>query len=223
MSHRLAMMSHCCSDVTTHAVLMLPITDQYKSILSWAVSGFSSVENQTSQKRTQRLSSRETESHCSNRGHDEEVQFAERPQDGAAGSVTLNSYILTSWESRGSWEEKEEFDQDHLGLSTKPKPVTGGKTGRWRRVLRNQSAVTIAVPLASCFGLAWQKVFEQKGVEVSEDTGDCSEAIVHAGEADLRIKESQLRVALTVMPHSLMSQSASLRPMADKFFEHEGK
>lgn len=27
-------------------------------------------------------------------------------------------------ESRGSWEEKEEFDQDHLGLSTKPKPVS---------------------------------------------------------------------------------------------------
>lgn len=27
-------------------------------------------------------------------------------------------------DSRGSWEEKEEFDQDHLGLSTKPKPVS---------------------------------------------------------------------------------------------------
>lgn len=27
-------------------------------------------------------------------------------------------------DSRGSWEEKEEFDQDHLGLTTKPKPVS---------------------------------------------------------------------------------------------------
>lgn len=27
-------------------------------------------------------------------------------------------------ESRGSWEAKEEFDQDHLGLTTKPKPVS---------------------------------------------------------------------------------------------------
>lgn len=27
-------------------------------------------------------------------------------------------------ESRGSWEGKEEFDQDHLGLTTKPKPVS---------------------------------------------------------------------------------------------------
>lgn len=27
-------------------------------------------------------------------------------------------------DSRGSWDEKEELDQDHLGLSTKPKPVS---------------------------------------------------------------------------------------------------
>lgn len=27
-------------------------------------------------------------------------------------------------ESRGSWDAKEEFDQDHLGLTTKPKPVS---------------------------------------------------------------------------------------------------
>lgn len=27
-------------------------------------------------------------------------------------------------ESRGSWEEKEEFDKDHLGLTTKPKTVS---------------------------------------------------------------------------------------------------
>lgn len=27
-------------------------------------------------------------------------------------------------DSRGSWEEKEEFDQDNLGLTTKPKPVS---------------------------------------------------------------------------------------------------
>lgn len=27
-------------------------------------------------------------------------------------------------DSRGSWEGKEEFDQDHLGLTTKPKPVS---------------------------------------------------------------------------------------------------
>lgn len=27
-------------------------------------------------------------------------------------------------DSRGSWEEKEVFDQDHLGLTTKPKPVS---------------------------------------------------------------------------------------------------
>lgn len=27
-------------------------------------------------------------------------------------------------DSRGSWEAKEEFDQDHLGLTTKPKPVS---------------------------------------------------------------------------------------------------
>lgn len=30
----------------------------------------------------------------------------------------------TNGESRGSWEGKEEFDQDHLGLTTKPKPVS---------------------------------------------------------------------------------------------------
>lgn len=30
----------------------------------------------------------------------------------------------TNGDSRGSWEEKEEFDQDHLGLTTKPKPVS---------------------------------------------------------------------------------------------------
>lgn len=34
---------------------------------------------------------RNSESHCSNRGHAEEVQFAEWPQDGAVGSVTLIS------------------------------------------------------------------------------------------------------------------------------------
>lgn len=27
-------------------------------------------------------------------------------------------------DSRGSWEGKEEFDQDHLGLTAKPKPVS---------------------------------------------------------------------------------------------------
>lgn len=27
-------------------------------------------------------------------------------------------------DSRGSWEEKEEFNQDRLGLTTKPKPVS---------------------------------------------------------------------------------------------------
>lgn len=27
-------------------------------------------------------------------------------------------------ESRGSWDAKEEFDQDHLGLTTKPKSVS---------------------------------------------------------------------------------------------------
>lgn len=27
-------------------------------------------------------------------------------------------------DSREPWEEKEEFDQDHLGLTTKPKPVS---------------------------------------------------------------------------------------------------
>lgn len=27
-------------------------------------------------------------------------------------------------DSRGSWEGKEEFDQDHLGLTSKPKPVS---------------------------------------------------------------------------------------------------
>ncbi|KAF3833566.1 hypothetical protein F7725_024770 [Dissostichus mawsoni] len=31
-------------------------------------------------------------------------------------------------DSRGSWEEKEEIDQDNVGISTKPKPVTGRRT-----------------------------------------------------------------------------------------------
>lgn len=52
-------------------LLQPSITDQYKSILSPAVSGFSSVENQTSQMHMQRLSSRNNESHCSDRGHGE--------------------------------------------------------------------------------------------------------------------------------------------------------
>lgn len=30
----------------------------------------------------------------------------------------------TNGDSRGSWGEKEEFDHDHLGLTTKPKPVS---------------------------------------------------------------------------------------------------
>ncbi len=30
----------------------------------------------------------------------------------------------TNGDSRGSWGEKEEFNQDNLGLTTKPKPVS---------------------------------------------------------------------------------------------------
>ncbi|KAI3358348.1 hypothetical protein L3Q82_014792 [Scortum barcoo] len=57
-------------------------------------------------------------------------------------------------DSRGSWEEKEEFDQDHLGLSTKPKPP------------KPENAVTIAVSSRVLFRTEReQKVFEQKGVE----------------------------------------------------------
>uniref|UniRef100_A0A8D3BG23 5'-nucleotidase, cytosolic IAa n=1 Tax=Scophthalmus maximus TaxID=52904 RepID=A0A8D3BG23_SCOMX len=57
-------------------------------------------------------------------------------------------------DSRGSWEEKEEFDRDHLGLSTKPKPP------------KPENAVTVAVSSRVLFRTEReQKVFEQEGVE----------------------------------------------------------
>lgn len=36
----------------------------------------------------------------------------------------LNVAPSSNGDSRGSWEGKEEFNQDHLGLSTKPKSVS---------------------------------------------------------------------------------------------------
>ncbi|XP_045913803.1 5'-nucleotidase, cytosolic IAa isoform X1 [Micropterus dolomieu] len=72
-------------------------------------------------------------------------------------------------DSRGSWEEKEEFDQDHLGLSTKPKPVTGRRARKVEGGVffpKPQNAVTVAVSSRVLFRTEReQKVFEQKGVE----------------------------------------------------------
>ncbi|XP_070702146.1 5'-nucleotidase, cytosolic IAa [Pempheris klunzingeri] len=72
-------------------------------------------------------------------------------------------------DSRGSWEEKEKFDQDHLGLSTKPKPVTGRRARKVEGGVffpKPENAVTIAVSSRVLFRTeVEQKVFEQKGVE----------------------------------------------------------
>uniref|UniRef100_A0A3B4ZF40 5'-nucleotidase, cytosolic IAa n=1 Tax=Stegastes partitus TaxID=144197 RepID=A0A3B4ZF40_9TELE len=57
-------------------------------------------------------------------------------------------------DSRGSWEEKEELDQDHLVLTSKPKSP------------KPENAVTVAVSSRVLFRTeVEQKVFEQKGVE----------------------------------------------------------
>ncbi|KAM7383851.1 hypothetical protein PAMA_011291 [Pampus argenteus] len=72
-------------------------------------------------------------------------------------------------DSRGSWEEKEEFDQDHLGLSTKPKPVTGRRARKVEGGVffpKPENAVTVAVSSRVLFRTEReQKVFEQQGVE----------------------------------------------------------
>lgn len=72
-------------------------------------------------------------------------------------------------DSRGSWEEKQEFDQDQLGLSTNPKPVTGRRARKVEGGVffpKPENAVTIAVSSRVLFRTdREQKVFEQKGVE----------------------------------------------------------
>ncbi|KAM3596863.1 uncharacterized protein V6R79_021826 [Siganus canaliculatus] len=72
-------------------------------------------------------------------------------------------------DSRGPWEEKEEFDQDHLGLTTKPKSVTARRARKVEGGIffpKPENAVTIAVSSRVLFRTEReQKVFEQKGVE----------------------------------------------------------
>ncbi|XP_041823338.1 5'-nucleotidase, cytosolic IAa isoform X1 [Melanotaenia boesemani] len=72
-------------------------------------------------------------------------------------------------ETRGSWEEKPVFDQDQLGLTTKPKPVTGRRARKVEGGVffpKPENAVTIAVSSRVLFRTEReQKVFEQKGVE----------------------------------------------------------
>ncbi|KAM3857952.1 5'-nucleotidase, cytosolic IAa [Diretmus argenteus] len=72
-------------------------------------------------------------------------------------------------ESRGSWEKKEEFDQDHLGLTTKPKLVTGRRARKVEGGVffpKPENAVTVAVSSRVLFRTEReQKVFEQEGVE----------------------------------------------------------
>lgn len=72
-------------------------------------------------------------------------------------------------DSRGSWEEKREFDQDQLGLSTNPKPVSGRRARKVEGGVffpKPENAVTIAVSSRVLFRTdREQKVFEQKGVE----------------------------------------------------------
>ncbi|KAF3833524.1 hypothetical protein F7725_024728 [Dissostichus mawsoni] len=72
-------------------------------------------------------------------------------------------------DSRGSWEEKEEIDQDNVGISTKPKPVTGRRTRKVEGGVffpKPENAVTVAVSSRVLFRTEReQKVFEQDGVE----------------------------------------------------------
>ncbi|XP_008282114.1 cytosolic 5'-nucleotidase 1A-like [Stegastes partitus] len=72
-------------------------------------------------------------------------------------------------DSRGSWEEKEELDQDHLVLTSKPKSVTGRRARKVEGGVffpKPENAVTVAVSSRVLFRTeVEQKVFEQKGVE----------------------------------------------------------
>ncbi|KAK2830092.1 hypothetical protein Q5P01_018023 [Channa striata] len=72
-------------------------------------------------------------------------------------------------DSRDSWEDKEEFNQDNLGLTSKAKPVTGRRARKVEGGVffpKPENAVTIAVSSRVLFRTEReQKVFEQKGVE----------------------------------------------------------
>lgn len=53
------------------------------------------------------------------------VKMSLDPVQVMSGQVKeLNVAPSSNGDSRGSWEGKEEFDQDHLGLTSKPKPVS---------------------------------------------------------------------------------------------------
>ncbi|XP_042151028.1 5'-nucleotidase, cytosolic IAa isoform X1 [Oncorhynchus tshawytscha] len=88
------------------------------------------------------------------------------PKDPTAAPVTASS----NGDGKGAWEEKEEFDQGHLGLTTKPLLVSCQR--RARKVEggiffpKPENAVTIAVSSRVLFRTETeQKVYEQKGVE----------------------------------------------------------
>lgn len=54
------------------------------------------------------------------------VKMSLEPVQVMSGQVAeLKVAPSSNGDSGGSWEEKREFDKDHLGLTAKPKPVTG--------------------------------------------------------------------------------------------------
>ncbi|MEQ2292407.1 hypothetical protein AMECASPLE_022863 [Ameca splendens] len=81
----------------------------------------------------------------------------------------LKSSPSSNGDTRGSWEEKEEFDPNQLDLTVKPKPVTGRLARKVEGAVffpKPENAVTIAVSSRVLFRTEReQKVFEQKGVE----------------------------------------------------------
>nr|XP_046181702.1 cytosolic 5'-nucleotidase 1A-like [Oncorhynchus gorbuscha] len=90
------------------------------------------------------------------------------PKDPTAAPVTASS----NGDGKGAWEEKEEFDQGHLGLTTKPLLVSCQR--RARKVEggiffpKPENAVTIAVSSRVLFRTETeQKVYEQKGYQSS--------------------------------------------------------